>query len=244
VKTKGNAVFEGRFWIALVLMFGIMIGVAQAVSPSLQAMLDAASSRGEPVRVRFATDGAVLFLGAPPDAGFNPGLSSTTPEELAYRFLKKEAESFGIQSNSVDFDVERVTRGPGGTYVRLQQTYDGIPVFGAQVLVQVSTDGKLSCVFSDILRNTRSFDAGKLGTTPVIDARTAIDTAKAALAAAYGTDALSLTERPGLVLFSPSVLSISGSDCLAWSLVLASDDLRPVKEQILIDAATGAVAWR
>jgi Zn-dependent metalloprotease len=116
-------------------------------------------------------DGYLRSLGAParhyfPVTKSVPNNASVT----AKNFIAEHRTAFGINSRRIDFSHKKSSNNSGRSYERFQQTYSGIPVFGAEVLVQLTATGGIEFVLSDIMRNTRSLDSEKVSTAPTISA--------------------------------------------------------------------------
>jgi Zn-dependent metalloprotease len=90
-----------------------------------------------------AETGKVRFIGAdlqhaiPRPAGL---ASAATPEQAARAFLANYGALFGLADQAHELTVMRAPAYAGHTFVRFQQRYQGVPVMGGEVIVQV--DGK------------------------------------------------------------------------------------------------------
>jgi hypothetical protein len=71
------------------------------------------------------------------------------PEKVARGFLKDAHAVFGLKAQLSDLQTLRVAKTLKRHHVKLQQTYDGIPVKGALVLVHANQDGQVSMVQND-----------------------------------------------------------------------------------------------
>jgi len=195
-------------------------------------------------------EGFIKYLGAPQGNSFETSAatkSAPTVEGAARSFVLNHAGAFGVPNAKLDYGTKRVTADGGRTYVHLQQTFDGLPVFGSGVTVQVNAGGNVECVFSDILRNSDQLYSGALSPVPSIAPAEAQAAAIAALLADYPGLNFSATE-PTLEIYEPGVIGEPGLTKLVWNLVVESSyetlPEEPVKERVLVDAHGGGVALR
>ncbi|MBN2508171.1 MAG: hypothetical protein JXQ71_15915 [Verrucomicrobia bacterium] len=78
------------------------------------------------------------------------------------------ASLFGVSSPEAAFEPVKLRPDTNRTTVRLQQTYARIPVFAAQVNMQVSARGGVLNASSDIARNFEIFDTGIASIVPTL----------------------------------------------------------------------------
>jgi len=90
----------------------------------------------EPIRIFKTKDGYLRFIGAPPSTHF--AVAAGTPEQAADEFIEKWRNLFVNESPFVDFEKIRVKTQKERSYVRYQQIYAGLEVFGAEMIVQVN----------------------------------------------------------------------------------------------------------
>jgi Zn-dependent metalloprotease len=156
--------------------------------------------------------------------------------------MTEHRAAFGINSRRIDFSHKKSKKKSGRSYERFQQTYSGIPVFGAEVLVQLTATGGIEFVLSDIMRNTRSLDSEKVSTAPTISAVDAEFLAIDFIAQEY-PNALFQSSEAKLMIYQPSVIGNVGSTRLVWQTeVKESSSMPRIDEVILVDAHTGRVA--
>ena len=86
----------------------------------------------------------IVLLGALAGVTFTPvsHAAPPDPEARAREVLASRAGEHRFRPDLADLQVVGVRSGIGGDYVRFQQTADGIPVEGAQVVVGLPHDGK------------------------------------------------------------------------------------------------------
>jgi Zn-dependent metalloprotease len=77
------------------------------------------------------------------------------PEPGARDFLKDSHGIFGLREDLSDLKTQRVDRTPVRNHVRFQQTYNGVPVVGAQVLVHSNQQGQVTMVQNDYVPELR-----------------------------------------------------------------------------------------
>ena len=191
-------------------------------------------------------DGFIRFVGAPPGGVFESPTKGKGAESLASGFLGAHVGAFGsLGANSV-FSTKRQTSQGTASYLHFQQTYNGIPVFGAEVMVQTdTTQGGVSCISANILRDTASLDSGAVSLTATVGSDAARQAALAWMAAKYKVAASTfVTNAPQRCVFDPTILNAPGSLCLAWRIkVTAFASASPKGEEVFVNAATGAVVF-
>ncbi|MCK8500538.1 M36 family metallopeptidase [Myxococcus fulvus] len=102
------------------------------------------------------------------------GPSSGDPMSIALDFVQKHHEALGLSLNDVStFEVtDRVySEVSGATHLYLRQTFKGLPVYNAQLQVNVAKDGSVLGVHSDFLP---SIEKALAGTEPRINAGQAV----------------------------------------------------------------------
>ena len=93
------------------------------------------------------TTGAVSALSS--QRGYLTGKASGRPMDLAMDFVRKNVAALGLEAADLqgyavsDVVYSRVT---GATHIYLQQRYAGIPVYNAQLQVNVNRDGRIISV--------------------------------------------------------------------------------------------------
>lgn len=154
--------------------------------------------------------------------------------EKAIRVMGKLAGVYGVQDAASEFSPRSVQRSlTGYQHVRLNQTYKGLPVFGAQVVVHFDRQGLARAV------NGQYRSLGKLDTTPVLTGDQAIGVATA--------DQAALGNPQGSA--SAPVLSIFARDAvpvLAYDLVIKYDNHQGGigRWHYWVDAKTGTILLR
>ncbi len=199
--------------------------------------------------VIYQTDeGFIRFLGAPPGGTFlvrETGAKSADAAATASVFVTDHAGAFGALSESTNFRTGPVRSHGDSSYVHLDQYYDDIPVFGAQVVLQVNASDSVQNVLSDIMRDTRALDDGSVSVTPTLSGGQAL--AAAINDFAVSSDAHVAGDYRGvgtaeLLIFRPSVVGLSGATRLVWRVEVAASGTDPVHSVVLVDAHSGQVA--
>jgi len=197
-------------------------------------------------------EGYVRFLSAPPSAHFRTEASAAkaafSAEQVARAFMTKHGGAFGVASARAAYATERLRQRGAYSFVRLQQTYGGLPVFAAGASVQLNQEGGVLCVLSDVMRDTITLDASVVALTPTVTAEAAKQAAKAWTLAEHGEeypislDSLACS-RPELLVFDPSVLGAPGAVCLAWQMTVSSDAAALLRLAVFVDAHAGTVVF-
>ncbi len=191
------------------------------------------------------TQGFVTFLSAPQGASFAVSAAkSAGPEASARAFLEAQSGALGTTSAQVSFRTVNVQTLNNATYVRFQQQYAGVDVFGAQVVVQLNAEAAVVAVVSDILTDTSLLDDGSIALGAVVGAAEAEAKAGAALAAKKVGKASEYKSigpvRP--VIYAPAVVGEKGPVRLTWlAQMSAGQGEGAAQNAVLIDAQGGGV---
>ena len=101
--------------------------------------------------------GMVTFIGSSNGEPISvPGgeLSSLSTTEKAGAVLGVYAPRFGIQDPGTDLSLQKSeAAGPDRNYFRYQQTYQGIPVFGGDIALNLTSGGDLSSMSGEASPN-------------------------------------------------------------------------------------------
>ncbi|HOH30098.1 MAG TPA: M4 family metallopeptidase, partial [Candidatus Hydrogenedentes bacterium] len=193
--------------------------------------------------------GFVQFLAAPPQARFKVPSSTAkavmTPETVAQEFLNHHCDAFGLAAEAVELRFSRVVTRGGGAFVRLDQYYSGLQVFGGQVIVYLDEGLNVLNVNADVLRDTAALEKTYDALTPVLTAVQAVEQAIAHNASVLETESerFSAAGDPEQVIFEPKLLSMAGNACLAWKVRL--NDSKSMEDiTVLIHAGDGSMLLR
>jgi hypothetical protein len=190
--------------------------------------------------VRLVRDGSgrVRLLAA--DGARAPGQQAGLPAEAAARrHLARVGATFGVRPT--ELRTMSVTRVSGRDVVRFQQTRDGLPVLGGQLVTVLDGLGGLLSVSSETAREAGPAPAYRVA------ASTAARTARRAVAARHGLPASSLVAgRPTRWLLDRSLVEPSATPALhaVWRVPVRSRSRLDVADLVLVDARSGRVALR
>jgi Zn-dependent metalloprotease len=88
--------------------------------------------------------------------GGNSNMDDKLTFQTSISHLKQHAQDWGIQNADTEFRLNRISRDNlGQVHVRLDQIYNGIPVFGQQLIVHMEDDGKLRSVMGNYERGIK-----------------------------------------------------------------------------------------
>ena len=187
--------------------------------------------------------GSVGFIGTRAGTTIASGApASASPESAARTFVSRYAGRFGLSGRSSGLQVASTEpAAAGGTSVRLQQTYRGLPVLGGQLAVVVDGSNRVLSVLGE------TSPAPKADVDPAVSAADAADAALGAVARSHRvSDADLRASRPRLKLYDPRLLgapSPFNSGRAAWVLhVTSAGGIEPINELVVVDAQFGAVA--
>jgi Zn-dependent metalloprotease len=180
--------------------------------------------------------------------GFLP--AGSTPEAAARNFLGVYGDLFGLSDSTVELKLikeSNLEQEEGDStsmrhFVRFQQLYQGTPVLGGELIVQMDADLNVLSV------NGEALPGLALETTPFIDAESASQKALQVVADEYieeygvAPDDLQATE-PELWIYNPLLLGAPGlrEDSLVWRMEVTARELLPIRELVLVDAGRGLV---
>ncbi len=186
------------------------------------------------VRVHRDTTGRIDFVSSTDGEGMLAG--STRPTTSFSQQIARYGRAFGIDGTTSKAVVEKTIRSStGGTVVRSEQTVDGVPVFGGQVVMSLDHD-------QDVV----SIDSATTDATEVADAvvseararRTALSVAAKAHRVPIRT--LHVTSR-GRHLYDPALVHVTdpGGARPVWQLEVANGF--DVRETVLVGTDRGEV---
>lgn len=153
-------------------------------------------------------------------------------------FLARDGGLFDVGEPARDLRLVRVARSGGaGSYARYQQTLNGVPVLGGELVVVVDQAHNVRAVDGEVTRD-RSVD-----TRPTVSRATAVRTAREAVARGTGRDASGLrADPPTRWILDPRLLDALGLPFarLVWR-TRVRDTSGLVDRFVALDARTGAV---
>jgi Zn-dependent metalloprotease len=177
-------------------------------------------------------------------------LSATaTPEQAARSFLGGVGALFGLQDQAAELTLMGVSSDQARhSFVRFQQNYQGLPVMGGELIVQLDQAQNVRSVSGEVM------PALQVETVPVVSAEAAEETAVDAIAKEYRlshNEELAgkwLASPPELWVYQPDLLGAPGlrEARLVWrttvSAQTAGGAALPVRELVLVDAKWNSVA--
>ncbi|MFD0885992.1 M4 family metallopeptidase, partial [Streptosporangium algeriense] len=179
------------------------------------------------VEPRAGTDAPALV------SGLNEKAVSGDPVAVARLHLRQGR--YGITDVTTDLVPLDVVRDGQDETVRFEQRYQGIRVFGANYLVQMTKEG-------DAHRATgaggRFLTELSVSTTPKFPERLALEVARSRTAARTGGEKDAFTAVSGGLVVIPS-----GKGVLAWRVTVAGTDARkrlPLLTDVYVNAGTGS----
>ncbi len=232
--------------ILVVLLFLASLFTVKALSsPSSPPDLAQALRQGTGGRVRISyhsETGKVRFIGtdqAHPIARPAQLAGDAPPEVAARNFLATYGALFGLSDPAQELSVMRArTLDAGGSMVRFQQVYQGIPVMGGELIVNMDAARNVLSANGEVLPNI------KVDTAPALNAETSRQNALQKIAKDYslGVDALTASQ-PELWIYNPILLGGSGPKItsLVWRMDVQAKELLPIRELVLVDAHLGLV---
>lgn len=214
---------------------------APGESPLVQQLRAATS---EQVRISYHDEtGKVRFLGTTLDHPVAPPaqlVANATPEQAARAFLDSYGQLFGTADQARDLRVSRASSaGRGRSLVRFQQVYQGVPILGGQLNVQLTDAQQVISVNGELQPDL------SISVTPALSADVAQQTAIELVAKHEQRPAAELSATPPeLWIYNPALLGGPGPrrSTLVWRTDVTAGELEPLRELVLVDAQRGNVA--
>ena len=230
---------RAAFLLALVICAGLALTVA-AQAPQDRA---AALSRLPAVDdvLWSAEHSAPAFL-----SGSLRAADSAAPEAIASRFVAEQRALFNLDANDLvveDIDHDKL----GLTHVRIQQTVNGVPVWGGDAKVHLRPDGSVYAFGGDLYPRLAQVE-----TTPALRSAEAVKAARYALEADLGEvlyraaptpDALAALHGEEAPDWSPTsrLVVLPEQGRLAYHVEVFADAPEPASWNVFVDAKTGEV---
>jgi bacillolysin len=185
--------------------------------------------------------GAVRFVGTQAGAPIpHPRRigAGASPEAAARAYLDACGSLFGLVDEASELRLMRSRIVDGGrSVVRFQQAIDGIPIIGAELIVQLDSDRNIVAVVGELLPKAAA------STRADVDAESATQTALEVAAKTHDLDRSGLTvSPPELWMYVPQLMGpFDGTPTLVWRMDVTPSTLLPVRELVLVDAVRGSV---
>lgn len=244
----GCCSFGVVFLVAMALAGAQPLAVEEGAVGNVLQVLEAPDATEPPV-IHQTEAGYIRFLGAPFGGHFvarESAAKSADPAGVAEIFLEDHGAAFGVVSPAAVFQRDKVLGHAGSSFVRLNQYYNDLPVFGAQVVIQVDAGLGIQNIMSDIMRDTRALDGGAVPLEPALSATQALDRAKryfASTSSAHAAGDYHALGEGSLTIFRPQVLGIDGQTKLVWELRLVAGGAEAFDSVVLVDAQSGEVVF-
>ncbi len=239
-----TTVFLPFVLLSVVALMGISVVAAQDATPtpkpgdSNPALVASLAQSGAQIAYHNETGGARFISTTPGRAISQPSAlrAGATGEDAARGFLAVYGPLFGINDQSREL-VRENEKKPDATrtFERFQQVYNGIPVIGGELIVQVNSSNNILSANGEVLPKIA------VSTTPAVSAATAAQNALNMVAKQYGLPASDLVaSTPVLSIYNPILISPnSGNTQLVWRMEVTPKALEPIRELVLIDAQRG-----
>jgi Zn-dependent metalloprotease len=154
------------------------------------------------------------------------------PEGVARGFLKDSYALFGLRQDLSDLTTKRVDRTPIRDHVRMQQTYNGVPIDGVFVLVHATPQGRVTMVQNGYQEGFQPANG------QVIAEEAAAETARTDLQGSLGKAAI-LAEPKAEQLIAP----YKGGYYYIWRVAISTQN--PLGLWVYrIDAESGAILYK
>jgi Zn-dependent metalloprotease/subtilisin-like proprotein convertase family protein len=202
-----------------------------------------AQSSSEEPRLVQTESGYVRALEAPSSGYF--AVSSAVPgnaQATARSFLDEHRAAFGMTDGDLSLVRGKTSTQAQRSHVRFDQTFAGIPVFGAETVVQLNEDG-VEYVLSDIATDAELPEIQVVPLSPTISRVDAEQIATGMML--LENLLLQFQASPAtLMVYEPSIIGTSGPAHLVWYTEVTSVPDPFVSEAVLVDAHTGEIALR
>ena len=223
--------------LAGVLVTGSLTTLPAAAGPAATPTPDVVEPV-DPVVVRDGS-GRIRLVGA--RSGHTLAAAPATargPVQAARAHLRRHGEALGLPGTSRLRALSASSTAYGHDLVRFQQTVDGLPVLGGQLVAVLDGSAALLSVTGEASRRVQS-------ATYRIPASTAARVARRSTAAAHDLPATAVrADRPGRWLYDAALLQPGGREGAraVWRVEVIAPGRPDVRELVLVDAGDGAVA--
>jgi bacillolysin len=206
---------------------------AQAPESPFAAAERLRQATGGNVSIRWAqATGVARFVRATNDATIPITTTATAPATRASAFLAQYGAVFGVVSPGTQLETTKVTTDAAGSTVRFAQRYRSLPVFNAELVINLDTAGGVTAASGTFVPNL------KVATQPRVAPAEAATTAVFAAAQKLGVDAGTLSASAPVLGATQSGLAADrpGSQALAWKTTVTGP---AVREFVFVDALNG-----
>ncbi|MDR4308174.1 M4 family metallopeptidase [Chelatococcus sambhunathii] len=215
---------------------GAALAVALLSVSSLEAVAQSA-----PEISRSSRTGLVVWMSGAEDAPVakaDAGGALKSPAKAAADFLDGQSSAFGLRKGSGELKAVKTSDdGEGRDFVRFQQSYEGVPILGAELNVQLDAGRNVVSV------NGKTTGDVNVSTTPAVTAAEALKTAIQSTAGARKVSAADLKgSEPELSIHDARVMGGRPAPVrLVWRVEVGATGAADVDEFVLVDAQNGRV---
>ena len=189
---------------------------------------------GGHIRSLSAPAGQVWTASSFPGADRDPG-------GAALAFLRDNRVALGWSKRGASLLARSIRKSRGRSFVRFEQRFQDLRVFGAGAVVQVEPSGGVSFVLADLARDDAALHDPAFSIVPEIDSSRGVAAALDLTRSVRST--ADVAADPGeLMVFEPSVIGSAGPSRLVWN-VRVRNGAGDVNEVVLVDAVSGEVAF-
>ncbi|MBN2131529.1 MAG: right-handed parallel beta-helix repeat-containing protein [Sedimentisphaerales bacterium] len=205
----------------------------------LQQLLDSADDPFSPPLILVRTGAGYLrYLSAECPGGYViQGVQGRKPEETALAFADRWRDILIRNTPAVDFQVNRISRSDYATVIRVGQTYAGLPVYAATMIIEVGATDSVESLLTDHLRDAYPLEDQPNLLAPSINALTAKHIGEAILSQTNPGQTYVASEAT-LMIYDPAIISLGGAPCPAWYMRVDPTQ-GSCGKYMLIDAQTG-----
>lgn len=169
-----------------------------------------------------------------PMSSANKSIGAGTPAAQAH--LTDFAPLFGVKNPAKDLTIAGTISTPSGSVIRFQQTHNGLPVIGGQLVVSDNTSGALVAI------NGEAGDVDGVSTSATVTPAEAAAIATSATSKVTRVSGLRAS-KPTLSVLDPAVLGVPGEAGArtVYRMTVTDPGARKVNRYVLVDANTGTV---
>ncbi len=171
-----------------------------------------------------------------------PGYEGKEPKVKAKAFVDQWKDLLCDTDSNVEYEVAKVVKSPGGgrTKIHLQQTYQGIEVFGGVVVMGFDREANVKSIRNEAMYNLDAFKNGRVSLTPEITAKEAQEYAIEWLQKQY-PDAVLKASKPVLKIDCPELRRKKGSPSLVWEMDVCNTRGPIPSETLHVESSSGRV---
>ena len=222
------------------LIAGISPAAAQDDNPPTPTpeLPEAQTLESQGATISYNSSGYANFisLGAAPLSANSFGAPQTAVE-AAQAFLDIYGVLFGLENGAQELLPETLAATDERSIVRFQQVIQSVPVLGGELNVQLDSGNNIRSANGEVTTQTA------LTASPAVDSGIASQNAIAVVTKVYNVDASILTTTaPELWFYDPKLIGPGeGPIQLVWRLEVHADELSPINELVLVNAASGNI---